>query len=125
MLPVQDLCEPFGNLLAEYVDESYRGEEFPLGGHHWAARPLNVALQEDWGVFSSAILTKNNALSLMEPILCSTRNRVGELLKPDTWVLRFSLQARRNEWRFWGRMFSRGTPSLSRSFEEPALLSLH
>jgi hypothetical protein len=109
LIPIQDLSEPFSNVLSEYVDESYRANEVLSGEHHWAATPLKVALQDDWGVFSSVILAKKNDDLLLERILATTKDRIGESLKPNSWVLRFSLQAMSTEWRFWGRMFPEGS----------------
>ena len=125
MIQVQDLAEPFNNLLAEYVHESYRADELSPPAHHWAAAQLSEAFQQDWGVFSPAIVARNNADILLKEILAITKNRLGESLKPNSWVLRFSTQSMRSEWRFWSRMFSEGSllpPKLLDTVREEAEL---
>jgi hypothetical protein len=105
LLLTRHLSDAFRNVLTEYVHESYRAHEVAAGEHHWAARQLLAALQDDWGVFSSAVIENKNAPKLLEHILSDAGDPSGEALKRDSWVLRFSLQAMRNEWRFFDRMF--------------------
>jgi hypothetical protein len=112
-IPIEQLVEPFSRLLAEYVEESYREHEFKAGEHHWASRQLHSAIQQDWTVFSNGVVEKNDHLRLLEPILATARNSRGDAFKPDSWVLNFSLQAMRTEWRFWCRMFHSGSEPYS------------
>jgi RES domain-containing protein len=104
LISVEQLSELFANLLREYVEESYREEEIPAGRHHNRADPLVQALQSDWQVFSPVIEMAGVSSNLLDAILSA-----DTVLKADSWVLRFSDQARRVESRFFDRMFSEKT----------------
>jgi len=105
LIQVDTLRDYISNLLFEYVDESYRGHEFPAGKHHEWARPLVAALQEDWCVFSPSIVRSGKAQELLNTILSDFHREPSEATIPDRWVLKLSEQAMRTEARAFARMF--------------------
>jgi RES domain-containing protein len=105
LIRVDALRDYISNLLLEYVDESYRGHEFPPEKHHAWARPLLSALQEDWCVFSPSVVTSGKAQELLNTTLSGFYRGPGEAPIPDRWVLKLSDQAMRTEARAFARMF--------------------
>ncbi len=118
MLNIEALAEPFNNLLGEYVGESYREHEIEPGSHHWRARPLLEALQEDWELFAPVTLARNTVASLLSAILNHSVHKFGDQLKHDSWVLNHSTQAMFTASRQFNKFFGCDPFSDRISFEE-------